>query len=497
MESERAASIVKGGLWLYASRVVNMVSGFAFWLAVSAIAGPTPLGVASAVLGLSSMIGAVASLGMPRGLMRFLGMHAADRGEASKYFWSTVLAMTGLAALASTSLALAGALGLGIAGYTPQMLVAVAGLVVLTSVSGCVGSLLVSVIETKRLAAASAIGNAAKLALGPALVALGLGWRGVVAAYALPSIAVSLLGLSTVRKVAGLRPVLSRGRLINVVRAGMAVWVPSTILIVGQQLAIVLVFSSHGAVETGLLYVALTIAGFVTAVATSMTSLLLPVLSSMERGREELCSYVARLGLALVAPAAIALATYPSTVLALLGRSYLAASPMLRIVALASLATVVTASMSNYLYSGGEYRRVAVASTISSATRIVLYAALVPSYGALGAAIAYAAGSAVNMPYLAAVIRGRLRLAWGRIGIAIAVPSSVAAIAMVLGAPWYAGIAALTATYLVYTRIGVIERRDLSLLARALVGPGKAYAIYRRLRQVIDTVVPRSGEERR
>lgn len=83
------SKVVKSSFWLYVANVANGVFGFVFWLAVSNVAGPKVVGVVGAVVGLSSSLLAVLSLGIPLGLIHRLGAVRCDREDA-ELLWSAL-----------------------------------------------------------------------------------------------------------------------------------------------------------------------------------------------------------------------------------------------------------------------------------------------------------------------------------------------------------------------------------------------------------------------
>ncbi len=490
MALSSATKILRGGLWLYLSSVVNNFFGFIFWLTISAIAGPNVLGVVSAVIGLSSMVMNLTSLGIPIGMQRFLGMYVSRRELFAEFFWSSTLLLLSIELTVAVALTAMVLMGIPILNFSAPMILVASLMTVVSALGSCITSLLVSLVRTNILTLATFIGNIAKLVLGTTLVLAGFGWVGAAIAYVAIPLAIVVIGFYSSRTLIWARPRLDLDKAKEVVKAGIASWIPNTILVLGQQLAILSVFGARGAVETGLLYLALTIAGFIGAIATSMLSLLLPVLSSMESGRETLCSYAIRLSLSLATPIAVAIALYPSLPLSLLGKSYVEASPLLRMVMPSVLLLIPTSAIVNLFYSYGMYRRVAVAGTLSSGVRVCLYLALVPIYGASGAAIAYTLGAAAPIPYLVYTARGMVRVEPRHILTVLLVPSVTALALHLLNAPWYVGIPLVLASYILYTRLGAVTRRDLRIVAQSFVSSETIDSVYRRLKPLIDVVVP-------
>ncbi len=482
--------IVRSGFWLYLCSLTNNVFGFFYWLLISKIGGPRILGFVSATIGLASLVTSLFSMGIPIGVQRFLGMHMRNREELTKFFWSSTLLLLASEFCAGTMLAIIALMGRCVGNYTPAMMIFASVFVSLSSLSLSLQALLVSILRTSVLAIATLIGNLAKLCLGVSLVYAGFGWIGAALGYLAIPLAIAITGSVEARRFVSLKPCFDRYHATESLRAGLASWIPNAILILGQQLAVVTVFGTHGAFETGRFYLAYTIAGFVGAVATSMLMLLLPVLSSMEQGREALCKHAIRLCLAVVTPIAIILATYPELPLSLLGASYVEAAPSLSILALAILALVPTTAITNLFYSYGDYRKVALAGLCSSLPRVVLYATLVPSYGGIGAAIAYTVGAYTPLPYLITIARGRIRIETRKLFATLAIPIAIAVTIRAVDAPWLLGVPLIAASYLAYTRLRIVSRNDVKILLSAFLSSKTLNAVYRRAKPLIDLVVP-------
>ena len=63
MSSPSLARVVRGGLWLYLRSLVNNLSGFIYWMAISTIGGAEIVGLTSATVALASVVISFLSLG--------------------------------------------------------------------------------------------------------------------------------------------------------------------------------------------------------------------------------------------------------------------------------------------------------------------------------------------------------------------------------------------------------------------------------------------------
>jgi O-antigen/teichoic acid export membrane protein len=142
--------------------------------------------------------------------------------------------------------------------------------------------------------------------------------------------------------------------------------------------------------------VAMRIPGHLAAIASRGISVTLPWLSSQhERGEggdlRELFISTMTLALAILLPVcALGIAFAPQVVGVIAGERYDAAVPVLRILLAATLVQAFSVPAYQVLYARREIARAARIGVIESLANIVLTVALVPRYGAAGAATATA-----------------------------------------------------------------------------------------------------------
>lgn len=490
VSSSTIVSIIRSSFWLYGVSILNNLFGFVYWFAISRIGGAQLLGLTSATVGLASMISSILSLGIPTGLMRFLGVERGRREGLARYLWSSAILLITICFLTSLALLILSMLGVEIANFTPPMFRAASILVALSS-SSVFTTYLISTLRTRTLFFSVLIGNILKLGIGIEAVYLGLGWFGAVLGYALIGAVNLCIGLYIAVNTLGVRVVLDSKAILNVLTAGIAAWVPSIITIVGQWLSVLFVFGVRGATETGYYYLAFTITGLTVGIATSMTMLLIPILSGMEQGRGYVSYTIMRLGLAIVSPAIFALLTYPYIPLKLLGSEYVAASTTLRILLLSCFGTIVLRTISNYMYSLALYRYVTSVGLLQTIARLLLYTALVRDYGGLGVAIAYSIGTYIGLCY-AMVIARRLSIGidYRKVVAVAMLPGLPSILAYTLNLYWLLGMIIIASTYLVYMKLRLVTRKDLQLFAYAILSRERVVTLYTKAKPLLDLLVP-------
>ncbi|RLG80995.1 MAG: hypothetical protein DRO40_10320, partial [Thermoprotei archaeon] len=118
------SDVVRGGFWLYTSSIVNNLSGFFYWMVISATGGPGVVGVVSAVVGFASLIVGLLNLGVGVGSQRFYGLAIGrgDRVGVSRYFWSVFFYALTVYGIVSLCIIYLGLLGYEFSGLSSLML---------------------------------------------------------------------------------------------------------------------------------------------------------------------------------------------------------------------------------------------------------------------------------------------------------------------------------------------------------------------------------------
>ena len=124
MSSLGLARVVRGGLWLYLGSLTNTLSGFIYWMAVSAIGGAEIVGLTSVTVALAGIVSGFLSLGEEAGVQRFVGAckGRGDREGIASYFWSTTLFRIDTFAPVGLAMIVLGSLGLSFGGLDSDML---------------------------------------------------------------------------------------------------------------------------------------------------------------------------------------------------------------------------------------------------------------------------------------------------------------------------------------------------------------------------------------
>lgn len=481
--------VVRGGVWLYGSSIVNNVSGFFYWMLITVVGGSGVIGVTSAIVGFASLISGLISFGVGVGVQRFLGKYIGENnyGEVARYFWSTTIFMFLIYSCVGMVLYVLGSLGYGLGGVSPIML-QTSSIIVFLGFTLSFNSLLVSYLKTGVVLLSAVIGNVLKFIVGVSLVYYGWGWIGAVLGY----VCVSLTGLMVYSwysfKLIGFKPTISLNALRNVLTAGFSSWLPSIVLLAGQWIGVLVVFGVAGAVATGYYYVAFAISSVVLMISGSMLSLLLPVLSGMGDGRKRASWRILRICLVFTFPIAVFLMVYPWLPLNLLGGEYVVASSVLFILLLSTLPIAIARDVFSLVYAYGFYGYVLGVGLAQNIPRILLYFTLTPMFGGLGAALSYTFGGFTGL--LAALwvaYRINFRIGWRDIAVIVAVPGLAGLVCWLFGLHWLLGVLAIFGFSLIgYAKLNVLTRSDLRELSYAFISKSLIDRFYVRFKLLID-----------
>lgn len=465
-------AVVKAGTWTYFSTIIASLLGYFFWLLISRIVDPPTVGAAASLVGLVTIGGNLISLGIPTGLQRFLGMTANQREELADYF-STAFIFSALGTLMFGIVVLVlFRLRIAMVSMDTFTVVLVFFLVLsgIGTYSAMFNSLFTSLLKIKYWALTLVSSAVVRLLVGLILVYQGVGLAGVLGGYLAAALTVPLFGFFFAHRVLKGFPIRFDARkFLSILRAATVSWIPDTISIAAQWLGVLGLYALVGGLESGRFFMAFAIANVLLAVPVSFLNIMLPVLSGMTDGRKAALSRTVRLVYAGIVPITYVVIAYAAEVMSSLGSPYVGATPGLIILCLGALVMPLIQGFTSLVYAYGRYGYVLALGLGANLTRIVLYIPLGFLWGDTGAALSYTMGF---LPALGTVVylsrRIKYSVDWKPILGAILLPMPLLAVS--LFASWPVGILAIVAcSMLLYTRVGVVERRDILEIARAFL----------------------------
>lgn len=487
--------IVRGGFWLYGSSIISSICGFFYWMIISAIGGSSVIGAASAVVGFATLITGLLSFGVGIGVQRFLGKYISENNheEITKYFWSTAMFTIVIYCLAGVALYASSFLNYSLGGISPTM-VQVASIVVLLGSMSVFSALLISYLKTNITFLGIIVGVFLKFTVGIILVYLNWDWIGVVLGYACMNLACLAIYSWYSIQLIGFKPKFSLKALHDVLIAGISNWLPGLILLAGQWIGVLAVFSVSGAAKTGYYYVAFAISNVVLMISKSMLSLLLPVLSgiNVDAERRKVGWRTLRLCLTFMFPIATSLMVYSWLPLSLLGREYISASIILITLLLAAAPIAIIDGVNSFVYAAGMYSYVLTIGLAQNLPRIALYLVLTPLYEGLGAALSYTIGGFVGLCAVLWISRKvNFKINWYNVATIIGIPGSISFICWFLNLHWFLGIIAILGVSTIgYAKLNVLTKNDLKELTYALAPKPIIDKVYVKIKPFIDLLYP-------
>ncbi|MEM3834154.1 MAG: hypothetical protein QXI18_03795 [Nitrososphaerota archaeon] len=433
-------SLYRAGLWLYLSSVVGQLGGYLFWLAAAALASASALGEVAYLVSLSGIITSLLSLGLPSAVMHLYPATGDKRYAEGALAYTLALSLAAAAALA----------------WRPVLSL----LVATGSLSALYSAYLQARLDTKLIFAATAVGQAIRVALVPILIPLGA--DALAASYAVPGL---LLIAATAGK--GLRPRLWGLR--ELAPAGVSVWAPGVVSVLGTNLGVVAAYHLAEAEAAGLVYIAQVLANAAVAPVTIVTGALLPYLSSAT-DKTPRALKAARLALAISAPLAAVVIAGGGHVLALLGKQYVQAHPALAVFTVGNMISIISGVLSTLAYAEGRYSATLAGGVLANAARALLYFAL--GTAPLGVAASFLIGSAAHLAYFS-ILKRHVAASLGGLAPRLLASSLPALALSPLGLIPAAGGAVLS--YLLAVRLGLVSRGELADVARQVL-PDSVYA---------------------
>ena len=455
---------------------------------------PAVVGSVSAILSFESLVVNVFSLGVPIGMRRFIGAswgrHEPDK--IARYF-STSIAFTAAINIPAFIVILAASiLDISVLNLGHLEFFSIAILMALDFWPSIFASLFIAILKTRVTTVSNTMSSVIKILVGVTLLQMGFGLAGIIISMIAASLTRGIILVLSTKKLS--REVgFSLYRSVNIrsvneiLRAGVASWIPNTLMVLGQAFGVLLIYGYVGGEQTGLYYIAFALSAVAYNLPNSIQSLMFPVLSGMGDGRKEAINDAIRLSLAAVAPIALAMIIYPQVPFLLLPPSYADAAGCFSILMIGLLVVPVVGGYSSYIYAFGRYLHVTLIDTVSTLVRLFSYFLLVLPFGALGAASAYVLG--IGASILPAIISAHylgFSLEVRRYAKTLLPPSMSAALAILLNMPWTIGIIFLVVTSVfAYTRTKVITRSDLRQMALAFLSPESVDRIHTHAKRIV------------
>lgn len=463
-----ATSFGSSAFYLYVESILSLILGYVFWIIVSSQLGSASTGESSSAITLATLVSTIATIGMPTGIQRFLGMAQAKNDSPTFDSIARFLIIFTVGVMAASSIILLIVNHFtGLLNFSDLMFV----IIILASISYSLvlslRSIIISSRNTRILIAIAIVGNVVRFASIAPVVIFKMGSEAIAFSYLTTYVVVCLLSAYYLRgtlifnRISQIDKMISRKKEILV--ASISAWAPSAISVIGTQSGILIVFGLKGSSEAGIYFIAFSIFSALSALPMSVLSMAFPVMSGMTSGRKELLWKAFKMVLFLTMPIAAAVTVYPTLVLSLFGREFGSGSYILTILMLSLIMVEVNRAVNYLAYSDGRYRQVTYLGVLPSLIRLVAYGFLAPAYGGIGAAYAFLAGSLVG--FVAGILvdkKNKYELPYGSVGSFTIFPLIVGLVLIAFRLPDAIGFSLIILiSYGIFARTKMVRYTDL------------------------------------
>jgi stage V sporulation protein B len=275
------------------------------------------------------------------------------------------------------------------------------------------------------------ISSLIRIVLAIFLVLFGTGAAGITLGYLIGFASATILLSFTL--VTSLIPVKRHSTISlfqsckSILVASLPSWIPRVLAVVGAHLGTVVVFGTHGANQAGSYFIAMAIFYAIDAIKNSLFSVAFPIVSAMDDERKRFVWRIIKMSLIVSLPISFTAIVYSSEVLGLIGPNYVQASIPLKIILLSILPLTLLMGISTLVYSYGNYWQVLAMGLGLNVPRVLFYFTIVPSFGSIGAALAFTTGSLIGV--IVSIIIARrigMMILWKELGLIFVIPSSIA-----------------------------------------------------------------------
>lgn len=473
-EEINIGKVVRGAAHIYIATIATSILGYIYWFIASRLVTPEDIGEASTAINIASMISAAALLGIPLGVQRFIGKAYAERDiEGLKRNMAAALVILSTVALVVSIILstichqLSSFLRISL-----DLMVVTIMLIAFTILLRLLRAIHIAILKTKFVLITDITSAVMRLVLGIALILIGLRTLGIALGW-FTYLAVGLAAYTTllIKNKLLTKPKSATKTARELLKAGMANWIPTFIATLGTNLGVVVVFSYKGALQAGLYFIAYTAASIVLAIPTSVMRVAYPVLSGMKDDREEAIWKAMKLSLAVTAPIAVMLAVYGDVALTFLNPEYSKAKPILAILLIGVAPWALASGINAYAYAIGAYSAVLALGLATNIPRSALYLAATPLLGGIGAAISYTMGTISGVAVATAIAKKlQVKFRWRHISLLLATPTAIGLACNLVNISWYLGAPAiLILSAIAYIKSKILAKGDIIEIVEALL----------------------------
>jgi capsular exopolysaccharide synthesis family protein len=403
-----------GGLNLIGS-VCNQLAGLGITLLIARELGRAQLGRYAQAYAVMALLGLLSLSGLRTGMLRFVAVHRADRdaGALRGVVRLGIALTTGASLLLGIGLFLGAPWLVGVVFHDERLVLALQFVALTLPASTLMDSALAATQGYRTMKPYATIGlifePLARLAMTALLLSRDTGLRGAMAALLVSHVVAALLASVVLYRLLGAPTTPARYNLRELFRFSMVSWVASmaTSGLIWADTLLLGIFASSAAV--GVYTVATRLVTLATFVMPAINSAFSPRIAdlyhrgqtaALSRAYAAATSWILRLSL----PAFVALAVFPRELLAVFGRGFQVGAAVTIILAAGKLIDAGTGPCGLMLNMSGRPLWSMVNNIAVLVLNIALNLVLIPRFGLVGAAVAWAISlGLVNLARLAQV----------------------------------------------------------------------------------------------
>jgi len=239
---EELGVVARESIFIYSANFIASVAGFLYWVIAAKLVPSNVLGTATTIISLTSIAITLSTLGLGTAILRVGSIHRDKIGRVAYTALVLDLASTTIVALGGLTI-YARVLG------STRLALLVVPLALVWAPTAALTPVLITTRNARYLSYAQTLSAITRIGLGVAILLTTPTITGVVAGYLLGFLAVTITLLAIILRRKLLESHTSKTYAIVLLRAGIPIWLPSTIAVLGTQLAVVFTYSIRGGVK--------------------------------------------------------------------------------------------------------------------------------------------------------------------------------------------------------------------------------------------------------
>ena len=472
--------------------LVSIITGYIYWIIASSFVEPEIVGSAAAIISFYRIFVILFSLGLQTGIKRYLGISLGEKNflKLSKFFFTTLLILLIINIPITIYLIYSIFNPIIFINFTSIELIFTLILFLFDFISPLLISFFTSIIKTEIIAIGYIISALLKISLGTLILSILPNLFGIMYGFIIGVGTFTLVLLIYTFKSFSkkkIKPKIDINTSKEVIKASLPAYFPSILTLLGQSLGTLVIYNFVGEYETGLYFIAFSIASMTYALPQSITILLYPTLSSMKEGQESKTNKVITLSLIITTPIAVILCVYASIPLSFFGSTYVDAVPLLAILVIGALFFPVYAGYYGYIYAKGKFKHVTILGLTINGSRIILYYALVVFLGDFGIALSYSLGVVIVIFVMFFSMKKlKFSINWNVILKILIIPVVIGFLLYFFDIFWFLGIPVLIVIPLIsYIKMNLLQKEEINQIISSFISERKRNYIYQKMQPLI------------